>query len=106
MLPGIKSNVYIDDILIYSEEQKGGSLAHMRDKVPLYLKVEDDSRWYPKIWQEWTKPGNYLNNLLVYLWCFSAGHTFNIAAKYEIRISQNLSDIIKYEIRIKLSIRN
>ena len=58
MPPGLKSNIYLDDIVIYSEEQTGGTLAYMRDKVPHYVKVKDDSRWYPKIWQEWTKPGN------------------------------------------------
>ena len=57
MPPGIKSNVYLDYFVIYSKEQTGGSLAYMKDKMPHYVKMKDDSRWYPKIWQELTKPG-------------------------------------------------
>ena len=49
MPPGIKSNVYLDDIVIYSEGQTGGSLTYMSDKLHHYLEGKDDSRWYPKI---------------------------------------------------------
>ena len=49
MPPGIKSNVYLDDIMIYSEGQTGGSVTYMSDKLHHYVEGKDDSRWYPKI---------------------------------------------------------
>ena len=48
MPPGIKSNVYLDDIVIYSEGQTGGSLAYMSDKLHHYVEGKDNSCWYPK----------------------------------------------------------
>ena len=48
MPPGIKSNVYSDNIVIYSEGQTGGSLAYMSDKLHHYVEGKDDTRWYPK----------------------------------------------------------
>merc|ERR1712240_39958 len=48
MPPGIKNNVYLDNIVIYSEGQTGGSLAYMSDKLHYYVEGKDDSRWYPK----------------------------------------------------------
>ena len=46
--PGIKSNVYLDNIVIYSGGQTGGSLAYMSDKLHHYVEGKDDTRWYPK----------------------------------------------------------
>ena len=46
--PGIKSNAYLEDIVIYSKGQTGGSLAYMSDKLHHYVEGKDDSGWYPK----------------------------------------------------------
>ena len=48
MPPGIKSNVYLDNIVIYSEGQTGGSLVYMSDRLHHYVEGTDDSCWYPK----------------------------------------------------------
>ena len=57
MPPGIKGIVYLNDILVCSKDPTGRSLSYMDDTIP-YKKAEDSSRWYPKVWQELTKPGN------------------------------------------------
>ena len=57
MPPGIKSIIYLDNILVYSEDPIGRSLSYMDDTMP-YKKTEDGSRWYLKIQQELTEPGN------------------------------------------------
>ena len=56
MQQGIKGSVYLNDIVIYSEDPTGRSLTYMEDTMPHYVKTEDDRRWYPKIWQESTEP--------------------------------------------------
>ena len=58
MPPGIKGIVYLDEILVYSKDPTGRSLTYMEDMMPHYMKTEDGSRWYPKVRQELTKPGN------------------------------------------------
>ena len=55
--PGIKSITHLDDILVYSEDPTGRSLSYMDDTMP-YKKTEDGSRWYPKIRQKSTEPGD------------------------------------------------
>ena len=54
----VKGIVYLDEILIYSEDPTGRSLTYIEDMMPHYRKTEDDSRWYPKVRQEMTEPGN------------------------------------------------
>ena len=44
---GIKSNVYLDNIVIYSEGQTEGSLSYMSDRLHHYVEGVD-GRWYPK----------------------------------------------------------
>ena len=58
MPPGIKGIVYLDEILVYSQDPTGRSLTYMEDTMAHYLKTEDGSRWYPKVRQELTEPGN------------------------------------------------
>ena len=48
MPPIIKSNFYLDNIVIYSKGQTGGSLAYMSDKLHHYVEGKDDSRWYQR----------------------------------------------------------
>ena len=57
MLPGVKGQVYLEDIVIYSKDPTSRSLSYMDDTMP-YKKAEDSSRWYPKVWQESTKSRN------------------------------------------------
>ena len=45
-------------MVIYSKDPTGRSLTYMVDTMPHYVKMEDRSRWYPKVWQELTEPGN------------------------------------------------
>ena len=47
MPQGVKSNVYLDDILIYSEGETGGSLSYMTQPLHHYVQGVD-GRWYPK----------------------------------------------------------
>ena len=51
MPPGIKNQVYLEDIVIYSKDLTGRSLTYMEDKMPHYVKTEDDIGWYPKVRQ-------------------------------------------------------
>ena len=44
---GVKSNVYLDNIVIYSEGETGGSLSHMTQPLHHYVQMKD-GRWYPK----------------------------------------------------------
>ena len=44
---GGKSNVYLDDIVIYSEGETGGSLSHMTQPLHHYVQGVD-GHWYPK----------------------------------------------------------
>ena len=39
MPPGIKGSVYLDNIVIYSEDPTGRSLTYMEDTVPHYVKA-------------------------------------------------------------------
>ena len=55
MPPGVKSQVYLDDIMIYSEDPTGLSLTYMEDTMPHYVRKEDGSRLYPKVWEDLTK---------------------------------------------------
>ena len=38
---GVKSNVYLDDIVIYSEGQTEGSLSYMSDRLHYYVEGVD-----------------------------------------------------------------
>ena len=58
MPPGIKGSVYLDNIVIYSKDPTGRSLTYMEDIIPHYMKTEDSSRWYLKVWQELMEPRN------------------------------------------------
>ena len=53
---GVKGTVYLDEILVYSEDPTGRSITYMEDLMPHYMKTEDGSRWYPKVWQKSTEP--------------------------------------------------
>ena len=55
MPPGVKGQVYLDDIVIYSEDPTGRSLTYMEDTMPHYVREEDGSRLYPKVWEDLTK---------------------------------------------------
>ena len=55
MPPGVKSQVYLEDIVIYSEDPTGRSLTYMQDTMPHYLREEDGSRLYPKVREDLTK---------------------------------------------------
>ena len=44
---GVKSNVYLDDIVIYSEGETEGSLSYMSQPLHHYVQGVD-GRWYPK----------------------------------------------------------
>ena len=57
MPPGIKSIVYLDNILVYSEDPTGRSVSYMDDMMP-YKQRETGSRGNPKIWQELTETGS------------------------------------------------
>ena len=55
MPPGIKSQVYLGDIMIYSKDPTGLSLTYMEDMIPYYVRKEGGSRLYPKVWEDLTK---------------------------------------------------